>query len=76
MLARTAITIAPTTIQATVSHSTIVGNLLEVVDRRVEHRLARDAAQQVGDLVDVAHEQQAQRHADARADDAQAQSRS
>ena len=72
MLASTAIAIAPTTIQATVGQSTIVGNLLEVVDRRIEHGLAGDAAQQVGNLVDVFHEQQSDR-ADARTDDAEAQ---
>ena len=35
------------------------GNFLEVVDRRIEDRLTRDAAEQVGDFVDVTDEEQA-----------------
>ena len=40
-LANTAINNAPATIQATVNGSTIVGILLEVVNRRIEHLAAR-----------------------------------
>src|SRR5262245_11149120 len=47
---------------------------LEVINRRIEHRLPCHAAKYVGNFVDVLDEEEAEHHAHAGADDSQAQS--